>query len=311
MSYLYPPPGNAPVVVIKDVGGYVDQYSAQTERYLASQREVRLHECRSACTLALSLPNVCVYPSSLLKFHKAYNPVTKNANEEISEAMMAAYPPAVRERLGELTRQYKVLTGSELIRLGIRDCNAPREPRILVARAKAKENPPENPVSNAFSGLVAALAPQPAPGSGAPVKIQTVKAQVAQSAHSAAPAPAPANPQPPQEQAIQERTGRDAAKTDAARPAEAIGSPTDSPAVNPAESPTPPPRPAELAVAKAPAAAPPAPPPPPLPEPRPELLAAIAPKAPFANWGRPIRGSAPILVAARFAPFPYRVASRN
>ncbi|WP_294534937.1 hypothetical protein [uncultured Rhodoblastus sp.] len=278
MSYLYPPPGDAPVVVMKDVGGYVDQYGAQTERYLASNREVRLHECRSACTLALSLPNVCVYPSSILKFHKAYNPVTKNANEEISEAMMAAYPPAVRQRLGELTRQYKVLTGSELIRLGIRDCDAPREPRILIARAKRQENPPQNPVSNAFEGLVAALAPQPAPGAGTPVKIQTVRAQFGLPAGTATPPAGPA--------------------TSPTLPAEANGA-------NPAESPTPPPRPAELAVASATAVAPATP------QPRPDLIAAVAPKAPYSNWGRPIRGAAPILVSARFAPFPYRLASRN
>jgi hypothetical protein len=293
MSYLYPPPGDVPVVVMKDVGGYVDQYGAQTALYAASNREVRLHECRSACTLALSLPNVCVYPSSLLKFHKAYNPITKNANEEISEAMMAAYPPAVRQRLGELTRQYKVLTGSELIRLGIRDCNAPREPRILIASARTKENPPENPVSNAFSGLVAALAPQPAPGSGALVKMQHVKAQVAKAS------PAPVIPPPPTP------TANDSGKLDAAGPAEATKLPAETNGSRLSESPTPPPRPAELAVANPPSAAPPTP------EPRPDLLAALPPRAPVSNWGRPIKGAAPILVSARFSPFPYRIASRN
>ena len=62
----------APVVVMKDVGGFVNEYQGQTEIYRASNREVRLHECRSACTLALSLPNVCVYKDSTLKFHMAY-----------------------------------------------------------------------------------------------------------------------------------------------------------------------------------------------------------------------------------------------
>ncbi len=294
MSYLYPPPGDAPVVVMKDVGGYVDQYGAQTARYFASDREVQLHECRSACTLALSLPNVCVYPSSILKFHKAYNPITKNTNEGISDAMMAAYPAAVRQRLGVLTRQYKVLTGSELIRLGIRDCNAPREPRIMIARAKAKENPPENPVSNAFSGLVADLAPQTPPGSGAPVKIQPVKVQAA-----------PAVPLPPQ------RPEDDATKIAAAATAETATAPAEYPAPT-SENPPPPPRPAGLPTRSAPttAAAEPASAPP-APAPRPDLLAAAAPKTAFSNWGRPIKGSAPILVTARFAPFPYRIASRN
>ena len=42
-----------------------------------TNREVQLHECRSACTMALGLPNVCVFPDSLLKFHQAYNWETK------------------------------------------------------------------------------------------------------------------------------------------------------------------------------------------------------------------------------------------
>ena len=77
MSYLYPPPEPAPVVVVKDVGGLVSDYRDRTEMYRAQNREVRLHECRSACTLALSLPNVCVYPDAQLKFHQAYNDITK------------------------------------------------------------------------------------------------------------------------------------------------------------------------------------------------------------------------------------------
>ena len=58
----------APVIVMKDVGGPVADYQSQTAIYRASEREVRLHECRSACTMALGLPNVCVYPGSTLKF---------------------------------------------------------------------------------------------------------------------------------------------------------------------------------------------------------------------------------------------------
>jgi hypothetical protein len=172
MTYLHPPPGDVPVIVTKDVGGYVDQYAAMTRLYAQTGREVRLHECRSACTLALSLPNVCVYPDSLLKFHKAYNPLTRAANDEVSDAMMAAYPAAVRERLGDLTRTYKVLTGSELIRLGIRDCNRPSGPVYAVARAKPKPAPSEpgffGRVAEAFSPATA-----PAGAQATPQRVQT------------------------------------------------------------------------------------------------------------------------------------------
>ena len=139
LAYLDPPPFPAPVIVMKDVGGYVSQYQAQTARYRQEGREVRLHECRSACTLALSLPNVCVYPTSLLKFHKAYNANTREADEGISGELFRSYPAAVQARLGGLTREYRVLTGSELIALGMRNCNGGG---AQVARARQPEAAP-------------------------------------------------------------------------------------------------------------------------------------------------------------------------
>jgi hypothetical protein len=133
----------APVIVMKDVGGLVADYQNQTAIYRASQREVRLHECRSACTMALSLPNVCVYPGCTLKFHLAYDPRNHQTNPEVSQQLFDSYPAAVQARLGTLTRNYKVLSGSELIMLGIRDCNEPKtnEPRIMVASAAAGKPP--------------------------------------------------------------------------------------------------------------------------------------------------------------------------
>ena len=103
-----------------------------TELYRAQDREVRLHECRSACTLALSLPNVCVYSDSLVKFHAAYDPRNKAINWDETQKLFSTYPATVQARLGTLTREYKVLSGAELISLGVRDCN---EKRIMVAKA--------------------------------------------------------------------------------------------------------------------------------------------------------------------------------
>lgn len=136
MSYLEPPPMPAAVVVQKDVGGLVRAYQERTELYRSQNREVRLHECRSACTLALSLPNVCVYPSSTLKFHQAYNDITKEVDYGVTNELWSSYPQGVREKLGTLTRKYKVLRGSELIALGVRNCNAPaQQPKIMIAKA--------------------------------------------------------------------------------------------------------------------------------------------------------------------------------
>jgi hypothetical protein len=136
LGYLSPPPAPAPVVVYKDVGGLVTDYEAQTEQYRRENREVRLHECRSACTLALSLPNVCVYPDAKIKFHQAYNAITKEVDLGVSSKLFASYPAQVQARLGYLTREYHVLSGVELIALGMRNCNGDNP--VLIASRKQK-----------------------------------------------------------------------------------------------------------------------------------------------------------------------------
>ena len=118
---------------MRDVGGLVTDYQRQTEVYRQEGREVRLHECRSACTMALSLPNVCVYPASVLRFHQAYNRDTKAVDHRISDQLFSSYPEPVRRRLGYLTRQYRSLSGAELIELGVRNCN---ETPVMFARRR-------------------------------------------------------------------------------------------------------------------------------------------------------------------------------
>ncbi|MGD9545185.1 MAG: hypothetical protein AB7F41_02840 [Methylocystis sp.] len=144
MGYLSPPPMPAPVVVYKDVGGLVSDYEAITERYRRENREVRLHECRSACTLALSLPNVCVYPDAKVKFHQAYNAINREVDLGVSSQLFSSYPAAVQARLGHLTREYRVLTGTELIALGMRNCEG--GPTMIASR---KQRAPATRVASA------------------------------------------------------------------------------------------------------------------------------------------------------------------
>ncbi len=131
----------SPVVVVKDFGGYVNEYAAQTEIYRRTGREVRIHECHSACTMALGLPNVCVYKDSIFKFHQAYDPRDHVTNWQITDQLYHTYPDAIRDRLGTPTKSFTVLRGTELIDLGVRDCNEPQGPRIIVAAATAKPLP--------------------------------------------------------------------------------------------------------------------------------------------------------------------------
>lgn len=140
MGYLSPPPSPAPVIVYKDVGGLVSDYEAQTEQYRRENREVRLHECRSACTLALSLPNVCVYPDAQVKFHQAYNAITKEVDYGVSAKLFASYPAPVQARLGYLTREYRILSGRELIALGMRNCEGDNP--VLIASRRPRQAAP-------------------------------------------------------------------------------------------------------------------------------------------------------------------------
>ena len=171
MSYLQPPPNQSPVVVVKDVGGYVNEYAAMTEVYRRTNREVRLHECRSACTMALGLPNVCVYPNSILKFHQAYDPRNHETNWAVSDQLFGTYPSAIRARLGTLTKQYTVMHGQELIDLGMRNCDEPQGPRIMVAQAMLKPLPETGGLAQ-LTGRLEGMMPNVGPGTGS----QTVTA---------------------------------------------------------------------------------------------------------------------------------------
>lgn len=190
MAYLEPPPFPAPVIVEKDVGGVVADYQARTEQYRREGREVRLHECRSACTLALSLPNVCVYPSSVLKFHKAYDWNTKIRDEAVSAELMSSYPLAVQARLGELTRDYRVLSGAELIALGVRDCRM-GETRIARARPAPAAPPAAAESGDLFGTILAAITPKsPTPPTAVAARATAV-AEPAAPDPSLVPAPLP------------------------------------------------------------------------------------------------------------------------
>jgi len=158
LSYLNPPPAPAPVIVVKDYGGLVRNYEAQTEIYRRTGREVRVHECHSACTLALSLPNVCVYPNSIFKFHEAYDLRTRQTDFAVSQQLFDSYPATVRARLGTLTRKFKILTGTELIALGIRDCNAPR---ILMAKTHPASRQGE--LARVWTNVMSAFGRKPMP----------------------------------------------------------------------------------------------------------------------------------------------------
>lgn len=126
--FLYPPPNNAPVVIVEDGGGLVDKYIEQAHQYALEKRRVEIRgSCRSACIMALSVPKVCVAPGAVVKAHHAYEQRTGNIRPDVTNKMLSELPANVRDRLqGHIYRNYQpdsVLDYSDLRQLNIPDCD--------------------------------------------------------------------------------------------------------------------------------------------------------------------------------------------
>ena len=70
-------------------------------------------ECDSACTMFLSVPNVCVAPTARLGFHRAKSNVAWVA-DYFTEVIWNLYPDGVKAKLGELTDKVVYLRGDEI-----------------------------------------------------------------------------------------------------------------------------------------------------------------------------------------------------
>jgi len=102
--------------------GIVQQYNASGERF-----RIDAH-CQSACTIFLSIRNVCITPNAQLLFHAGGNPNARGRKHEPStQKMIAAYKPALRQYLVQNhymdTFDFHTISGSEMIsRFGYRAC---------------------------------------------------------------------------------------------------------------------------------------------------------------------------------------------
>lgn len=127
-DYMNPPPPPSIVVVQKDFGGEFYSYLLQTEKYRKTNQKIALIRCSSACTMALSLENVCVYPHSVLAFHAAYYEDSKHIAKRETNYIFGMYPKKVQEKLGSLEKDFKFLNGRQLIDLGIKACSLKVKP---------------------------------------------------------------------------------------------------------------------------------------------------------------------------------------
>ena len=117
-------------VVRSDRGGLLGQRSEEIRALRASGQRVELRgTCLSACTMYLSLPNVCVAASASFGFHgpsRGQRALPPAEFEHWSEVMARNYREPLRSWFMSEARYrisgYYEITGAELIRMGYSSC---------------------------------------------------------------------------------------------------------------------------------------------------------------------------------------------
>jgi hypothetical protein len=127
--FLYPPPAiTQPIIIKDDGGGSVAEYMEKANLYNMMGRRVEIRgSCRSACTMALTVKNVCVGPGAIVKWHDAYNELTGQRRPDVTARMIAPLPEKIRNRIeGRVTEDYNpytIISYRNLVKLGIPDCD--------------------------------------------------------------------------------------------------------------------------------------------------------------------------------------------
>lgn len=117
-------------------GGRFARYYPVINKYNKSGERFRIVGfCRSACTLFLSIRNVCIQRGAFLSFHAGPDRKTGKwvRNSSSTRAMLAAYKPSLRKYLLDGhhvdSRRYFTMKGATLIdKFGYRECPAPKPP---------------------------------------------------------------------------------------------------------------------------------------------------------------------------------------
>ena len=121
---------SAAIVVRSDRGGMLGQRSQEIRKLRAAGQRVELRgTCLSACTMYLSLPNVCVSASAVFGFHGPTRNGQSLPPDEFnhwSELMASNYREPLRSwfltKARYRTSGYYKLSGAELIRMGYSPC---------------------------------------------------------------------------------------------------------------------------------------------------------------------------------------------
>jgi hypothetical protein len=109
------------------MGGQFARFDPVVAQYNASGEPFRITgHCQSACTLFLSIRNVCVEPGAELLFHAGHNR-QREITAQATNHLLAAYKPALRSYLvsnGYMkTLAFHTISGADMIRrFGYRAC---------------------------------------------------------------------------------------------------------------------------------------------------------------------------------------------
>ena len=108
--------------------GEMARFDAVVQQYNASGERFRIDShCQSACTLFLSVRNVCITPSATLLFHAGGNRQTNHINPASAQHMLDAYKPSLRQYVSANhfmdTFDFHAISGREMIaHFGYRAC---------------------------------------------------------------------------------------------------------------------------------------------------------------------------------------------
>ena len=124
---------SAVMIIGNDDGGLVSRRALEISRILSqgTHVEIRGQSCNSSCTMYLGMPDTCVLPQTSFGFHVPSHygrQLSARDFEYGSQVIASHYPDPLRSwYLSEgRTRisDYFRISGSELIRLGVRQCSA-------------------------------------------------------------------------------------------------------------------------------------------------------------------------------------------
>jgi hypothetical protein len=108
--------------------GEMPRFDAVVQQYNASGERFRIDShCQSACTIFLSIRNVCITPDATLLFHSGGDMRANRINPASTQHMLDAYNPALRKYVSDNhfmdTFAFHTVSGRDMIaRFGYSAC---------------------------------------------------------------------------------------------------------------------------------------------------------------------------------------------